>query len=136
MQRRLLITLLFVLFLARPTLAGEEPLSSILQLSNEIYRLSQEMVAHGSEGHTHEIVHQGQEMIRRTETLIKEIQSSPLPTLKEKKNALLDSLRATLKQTQEAVRLGEQGKAGPALDASRKASFRAKQSRQQLQSLR
>lgn len=94
------------------------------------------MVAHGSEGHTHEIVHHGQEMIRRTETLIKEIQSSPLPTLKEKKNALLDSLRATLKQTQEAVRLGEQGKAGPALDASRKASFRAKQSRQQLQSLR
>ena len=137
MQSRLLtILVLFVSLLIRlPALAEEDPLGSVRQLSNEIYRLSQEMVTHGNEGHTHEIVSNGQTMIQRTEALIREVESSSLPRLKEKKKPILTSLKTTLKQAKEAVRLGEQEKTGPALDAARKASFRAKQSRQLIQSL-
>lgn len=138
MQSRFLtIFILCASLLVRlPARAEEDPLGSLRQLSNEMYRLSQEMITHGSEGHAHEIVSHGREMIERTETLIREVESSSLPTLQEKKKAILASLKATLKQAQAAVRLGEQEKTGPALDASRKASFRAKQSRQQLQSLK
>ncbi len=137
MQSRLLITLLFSsLLIYPPVLVAEEDLRSIRQLSNEIYRLSQEMITHGSEGHAHEIVSYGQEMIRRTETLIHEVASSASSTLKENKEAILASLKETLDQAKEAVRLGEAKKTGPALNAARKASFRAKQSRQQLQSVK
>ncbi len=136
MQSRLFILILFVSLLIRlPVLAEEDALESVRQLSNEIYRLSEEMVTHGSEGHAHEIVSNGQEMIQRTEALIKAVESSPAPAVKEKKKALLASLKATLKQAKEAVRLGEQEKTAPALDAARKASFRAKQVRQQVQSI-
>lgn len=137
MQSRLLIRILFV-FLLIPVsaLAEEDPLRSIRQLSNEVYRLSQEMITHGSEGHAHEIVSYGQEMIRRTEALIEEVESSPSPKIKEKKKALLASLKETLNQAKKAVQLGKEEKTDLAFDAARKASFRAKQSRQQLQSLK
>jgi len=137
MQSRLFIRILFAfLLIPLPVLAGEDPLRAIRQLSNEIYRLSQEMIAHGSEGHAHEIVSYGQEMIRRTEALIQEVESSPSPKLKEKKKPILASLIETLNQAKRAVQLGEEEKNGPALDAARKASFRAKQSRQQLHALK
>jgi hypothetical protein len=137
MQSRLLIRILSVfLLMPVPLLAEEDPLRSIRQLSNEVYRLSQEMITHGSEGHAHEIVSYGQEMIRRTEALIQEIESSRSPKIKEKKKALLASLKETLSQAKKAVQLGEAEKTDLALDAARKASFRAKQSRQQLQSLK
>lgn len=138
MQSRLLIVLFLSAILLRPfpAVAEEDPLGAIRQLSNEIYRLSQEMITHGSEGHSHEIVSHGQEMIQRTETLIRDVEASPVPAVKEKKKPLLASLRATLKKAKEAVRLGEQEKVGPALDAARKASFQAKQTRQQIQAIR
>ncbi|MDC4224522.1 MAG: hypothetical protein MPW15_09905 [Candidatus Manganitrophus sp.] len=99
MQSRLFIRILLTfLLIPLPVLAEGESLRAIRQLSNEIYRLSHEMIAHGSEGHAHEIVSYGQEMIRRTETLIKEVESSPSPKLKEKKKPILASLIETLNQ--------------------------------------
>jgi hypothetical protein len=137
MQSRFLIRVLFIFFLIPlSVLAEEDPLRSMHQLSNEIYRLSQEMITHGSEGHPDEIVSYGQEMVRRAEALIEAVEASPSPKLKEKKKAILASLKATLNQAGEAIRLGEAKKTGPALDAARKASFRAKQLRQQIQSLK
>lgn len=137
MQSRLLIRILFVfLLISAPALAEEESLRSIRQLSNEIYRLSLDMITHGSEGHHHEIVSYGQEMIRRSEALLQEVESSSSPKIKEKKETILTSIKTTLNKTEEAVRLGEAEKTAPALDASRKASFRAKQLRQQIQSLK
>lgn len=138
MQSRLFTFILFPLLLltALPAVADEEPLRAIRRLSDEVYRLSQEMITHGSEGHTHEIVKYGREMIERTETLIRKVESSPPPVFNGKKEKIIASLKATLNQAKEAVRLGEAEKSGPALDASRKTSFRAKQSRQQLQSLK
>jgi hypothetical protein len=140
MQSRLLTILTIILFsfllIHPPVLVAEEELHLIRQLSNEIYRLSQEMITHGSEGHAHEIVSYGQEMVRRTEALIGEVGSNPSPKLKEKKKPILASLKETLNQAKKAVRLGEEEKTGPAIDAARKASFQAKQLRQQIQSLK
>lgn len=138
MQSRLFAFILFPLLLlaALPAAADEEPLRAIRRLSDEVYRLSQEMITHGSEGHTHEIAKYGREMIERTDALIREVESAPSPAFNGKKAKILTSLKATLNQAKEAVRLGEEEKSGPALDASRKTSFRAKQSRQQLQSLK
>lgn len=137
MQSRLLIPILLILLLIDvPARAEEESLRSVRQLTNEIYRLSLDMITHGSEGHHHEIVSYGQEMIRRSEALIQEVESSPSPKIKEKKETILTSIKATLNKAKEAVRLGEAEKTDPALDASRKASFRAKQLRQQIQSLK
>lgn len=136
MQSRLLTLILFSFLFIHPVLAQEDPLRSIRQLSNEIFRLSQEMITHGSEGHSHEIVSYGQEMIRRTEALIEEVESSPSPKLKEKKKPILALLKETLSQAKKAVRLGEEEKTGPALDAARKSSFQAKKLRQQIQSLK
>ncbi|MBI3804004.1 MAG: hypothetical protein HY282_09620 [Nitrospirae bacterium] len=136
MQNRFRFALiLFILFISFPLYAEESSPQSIRQLSNEVYRLSQEMIFHGSEGHAHEIVSHGQEMIQRTEALIKEVESNPAPEIKKRRGKLLTALKATLKETKEAVRLGEQEKTGPAVEAARKASFRAKQIRQQIQTL-
>lgn len=94
------------------------------------------MITHGKEGHAHEIVSYGQEMIRRTETLIQEVESSPSPKLKEKKKPILTALKETLSQVKKAVQLGEEEQTAPALNAARKASFQAKQLRREIQSLK
>lgn len=137
MQSPLWITLLFsFLLVPPPVLVAEEELHSIRQLSNEIYRLSQEMITHGKEGHAHEIVSYGQEMIRRTEALIQEVESSPSAKLTEKKKPILASLKEILSQAKKAVQLGEEEQTGPALNTARKASFQAKQLRREIQLLK
>ncbi len=136
MQSRRFSIILFIPLLLLAPVADESPLRVIRQTSDEVYRLSQEMITHGSEGHTDEIVKYGRQMIERTEALIHEVQSAPPPVFKGEKEKIIALLKETLNKAKEAVRLGEKEKTGPALDASRKASFRAKQSRQQLRSLK
>lgn len=134
-NRRRAIVALLILLAPLSIGAQERPPLSIRQLSNEVYRLSQEMITHGSEGHAHEIASYGEEMIGRTEALLQQIESSASPEVKKKKGKIVPLLKETLKRAKEAVRLAEQEKAGPALDASRKASFRAKQAREQIQTI-
>ncbi|MFY9270958.1 MAG: hypothetical protein WAO55_14540 [Candidatus Manganitrophaceae bacterium] len=114
----------------------EASLRPLHQLADEVYRLSQEMITHGSEGHADEIVGYGRDLIQRIEPLIQQVESHPSSKLKQKKKTIVASLKATLQAAEKAVDLGEQKKIGPALDAARKTSFRAKLSRQQLRAIR
>jgi len=135
MQRRTIqFSLLAMLLLLPLPVRGDsqDPFLPIRQLSDEIYRLSQEMIHHGSEGHADEVVKYGKKMIDRTEKLIAKIESNESPQLQKEKSKLLSSLKTTLERTREAVRLGEGGKTTEAFEASRRASFQAKIPRQQI----
>jgi hypothetical protein len=140
MQRRTIHFLLLVVLFLLPRVAhgdSQDPFLPIRQLSDEVYRLSQEMIHHGSEGHANEVVKYGKMMIDRTEKLIEKIESNESPHLQKKQKAkLLSSLKTTLKETREVVRLGEEGKITEAFEASRRASFQAKRSRQQIHAIR
>ncbi len=116
--------------------AAEDPIDPIRQLANQVYRSSQDMVMHGSDGHTHEIVLYGKKMVERTEILLEQVEAANPATLKQGKEGLIDSIKETLEKAKEAVKLGEQGNGQMALIAARKASFRAKQTRQRLHAIR
>ena len=134
---RLIILFIFYFFLlSLPAQAGEDPLKSIRQLANRIYITSEDMVFHGAEGHADEIVGYGKKMIERAEVLLGEVETSEAPQLEKKKGKLIATIKAMLKKAKEAVSLGEQNKVRAAMTAARKASFRAKQTRQRLQMIR
>ncbi len=114
--------------------AKEDPIQSTRKRSNEIYRLSQEMVHHGGEGHTHEIVLYGEKAVEQIKALILEVQSSNMPQIKAKKETL-DSLKLTLERINKAIQLGKAGDAHAAYEAARGASFQAKKMRQQIQAI-
>lgn len=143
MQRRRLLFLLslpwvlsgLAAWAAGDPLRVEDPLRSIRQLSDEVYRISQEMVEHGADGHTDEIGLYAGKMTAKTESLIQAIESSADPKLKPLKKKILVPLKNALKKAKEAARLSGQNKALPALDAARKASFQAKRSRQEIQKI-
>ena len=118
-----------------PARSADDPLRGLRQLSNDIYRLSQDMVFHGSEGHAEEIVTYGEKVIERADKMMKEIDAHPPQKAKEK-GEWLTSLKSIRQKATEAVALARQSKTDAAVSASRKASFQAKQLRQQLQAMK
>lgn len=128
----------FLLLLAHPAQAEspEDPLRTIRHLANQIYKSAQDMVEHGSEGHMGEIIEYGNKVLERSETLLEAIEISRASSLKKKKKKLIASITGTLKMAQKAITFSEEKKLRLAIAAARKTSFRAKQTRQQLQMLR
>jgi len=129
MQKIIILSILF--FPLATSSAGEA--QSIRGLSNEIYRLSEEMVHHGGEGHTDEIIQYGEKMVERIERLINRIQL--IDRLKRQKKEIVASLILTRNTTHEAIRLGRNGDAKAAYQAARLASSQARKSRQKIDSL-
>ena len=122
MQKPLFLLILSLHLFSAAVCAAEDPLRPIRRQFDEVYRLSQEMVEHGSHGHPKEIVRYGKELIERAEKLTDEIEIDASPELKDIKEKILSSLEETIFKTREAVRWGEQKAKGPALEAARKAS--------------
>lgn len=138
MQKYLLpLTLsLFLLNLPQGALASEDALGSIRQLANLIYRSSQDMVTHGSDGHVWEIALYGKKMVQRTEILLEKVESTDASNFKKKKGKIIASIKGTLIKAREALEFAEQEKGKLALTAARKASFQAKRLRQRLLMIR
>ncbi len=130
-----LILSIFLIFSLAPAGSADDPLRELRQLSNEIYRYSQDMIFHGSEGHADEIVRYGKKMIERAEKLTKEVDARPPSKTKEGREKMKRTLKNILQKGNEAVRLAAQSHTADAVAAARKASFQAKQLRQQLQTL-
>jgi predicted translin family RNA/ssDNA-binding protein len=126
---------IYLIFAAAPARSADDSLRALRQLSNEIYRYSQDMIFHGSEGHADEIVSYGKKMIERAEKLMKEVDAHPPMKTKKEKEKMIASLKGIVQKANEAVTLAEQRKTDAAIAASRKASFQAKQLRQQFQAL-
>lgn len=129
---------LFVLFASSPAQAEspKDPLRPIRQLANQIYKSAQDMVVHGAEGHLGEIVEYGTKVIERSELLLEAIETSPSLSLKKKKKKLSASIKGTLNMAKKAIAFSEENNLRLAMAASRKTSFRAKQTRQRLHMLR
>lgn len=121
MQRLLSLILIFILSGATHALGGD----NLLQTANQIVRLSEEMVFHGSEGHVHEIVDYGEKIISKIDILSRDIKKLKQPQLQK-------SLMATRKTTEEAIKLGRQGNLLASLASAKSASFHAKKVRQAL----
>jgi len=134
----ILPALFFILCLSQPVQAEspEDPLRPIRHLANQIYKSAQDMVEHGSEGHIGEIIEYATKVIERSELLLEAIETSRASVLKKKKKKLIASIRGTRDMAQKAITFSEERKLRLAIAASRKTSFRAKQTRQQLQMLR
>lgn len=130
-----LILLIFFILWTPPAFTDDDSLRSIQQLANDIYRIAQDMVEHGSDGHTEEIVSYGKKILKRAPTLLEKIDSNDSPKMKNKKK-IIDLIKEMIERTEAAVRLGEKNKQRSALASAEKASFRAKQTRQRLQALK
>ena len=127
MQR--LIPLILIFMLGGTTYAlGDD---NLLQTANQIYHLSEEMVFHGSEGHAHEIIDNGEKMIIEIDRLTRDMKNMKL--LHRKK--LQEEIRATRKITESAIKFGKQGNLLAALASAKSASFQAKKVRQALRLL-
>jgi hypothetical protein len=121
MQR--LIPLILIFMLGGTTYAlGDD---NLLQTANQIYHLSEEMVFHGSEGHAHEIIDNGEKMIIEIDRLSRDMKKMGSPQLQK-------SLMATRKITESAIKFGKQGNLLAALASAKSASFQAKKVRQAL----
>jgi len=134
-----LISVFFVIFLVSlPAQAqsSEDSLRPIRHLANQIYKSAQDMVVHGAEGHLGEIVEFGNKVIERSEVLLEAIEKSRAASLKKKKKKLSASIKGTLKMAKKAIAFSEEKNLRLAMAASRKTSFRAKQTRQRLHALR
>ena len=127
---------LFLFILPQRALTSEDPLGQIRQLANLIYRSSQDMVTHGSDGHLWEIVLYGEKMLQRTEILLEKVESTDAANFKKKKGKIIASIKGTLRKTKEALEFAEQENGELALTAARKASFQAKRLRQRLLMIR
>ncbi len=134
--RILIIAALYIHFIPVAGKAAEDPIPTITQLADQVYRSSQDMVMHGSEGHTWEIVLYGNKMVQRAEILLKKVEETDPAVFNQKKGKIIASIKKTLERAKMAVELGEQDKGRMALTAARKASFRAKQTRQRLHAFR
>ncbi|HIE66063.1 MAG: hypothetical protein ABGX83_00765 [Nitrospira sp.] len=137
MQKRLPPLILLIVFLlwTPVILAADGSLKSIQKQVNEIYRIAQDMVEHGSDGHTDEIVSYGRKILERAAVLLEGIKSHTSPEIKNKEN-IIDLLREMTEKTEAAVRFGEKHKRRSALASAEKASFRAKKLRQRLLALK
>jgi hypothetical protein len=131
MRKMQKIIILFILLSPFTAFAAGEG-QSLRGIADEIYRLSEEMVHHGGEGHTDEIVQYGEKMVERIAVLIKRIQG--IDQLKGSRQEIIVSLTLTRDKTEEAIRLGKKN-LELAYQAARKASFQAKKSRQKIHAL-
>lgn len=98
------IIILFILLSPFTAFAAGEG-QSLRGIADEIYRLSEEMVHHGGEGHTDEIVQYGEKMVERITVLIKRIQG--IDQLKGSSKEMIASLTLTRDKTEEAIRSGK-----------------------------
>jgi hypothetical protein len=136
MQKIILSALLLVLlFSSGDASEKEEAIQSIQKRSNEIVRLFQEMVHHGGEGHTDEIVLYGEKAVEQIKTLTLQVQSDHTLKINKAKKGVIASLELTLKKTNKAIQLGKADDAPAAYEAARAASFQAKKTRQQIHAL-
>ena len=129
------VLMLVALFLSGNAIAKEDPIQSIRKRSNEVYRLSQEMVHHGGEGHTDEIVLYGEKAIEQIKTLILDVQSGDTPQINKVKKEMIVSLKLTLEKINKAIQLGKAGDAKLAYEAARAASFQAKKTREHIHAI-
>ncbi len=117
-MQRLSLILLFILYGATSAIGSNH----LFQGANQMVRLSEEMVFHGSEGHLHEIADYGEKMIIEIDKIA--------PALKNKKE-LQKSIKTMRDKTESAIKLGKQG--NPAsLTSAKAALFHAKKLRQAL----
>jgi len=135
-HRQILITLVFFSFLASTAYAAKDSFQVLFLLGNQIFRSAQEMVTHGGDGHTDEIVLYGKKVLKRSKTLLKAIESADPARFKKKKVKIVTALKATIQHAEEAVALGRENKHTVALDAAIKSQFHARRMRQNLQSIR
>jgi predicted translin family RNA/ssDNA-binding protein len=101
---------------------------NLLQTTNQIVHLSEEMVFHGSEGHLHEIVDYGEKIIIEINQITRALKNSKRPNQKE----LQKTVRETRDKTASAIRAGRQGNLSASLSFAKSASFQAKKIRQAL----
>ncbi len=135
-HRQILITLVFFSFLVNTAHAAKDSFQVIFLLGNQIFRSVQEMVTHGGDGHTDEIVLYGKKVLKRSKTLLKAIESADPARFKKKKAKIVTALKATIQHAEKAIVLGQENKHAVALDAAIKSQFHAKKMRQNLQSIR
>lgn len=128
--------LLFVGPLSISARAAEDAFQPVRHLANLVYISAKDMVVHGDEGHVDEIVSYGHKMIERAEALLEAVEALDVKTIETKKGKLIASVKGTLEMARKAVRFGRENNLKLALAAARKASFRAKQTRQRLQMIR
>ena len=130
MQKRII---LFILLFSPFTAFAAGEGQSLRGLADEIYRLAQEMVHHGGEGHTDEVVQYGEKIVARIETATQKIRSSALD--KKAKEASLLSLKSIRNKVDEAIRAGRHDQAKAALSAAKDTLLQAKKFRQAIQAL-
>jgi len=132
---------LFLLFISLlspriPARAGDDSLETLHLLSDETLRFAQQMVEHGSEGHTSEIVLYGDRMLLKVSQWIQVVQASSSPEIKRQRKAFLVSLKAIQGFAQDAVRLGKENQGGLAVEAARQSVSRARQARRKVYALK
>jgi hypothetical protein len=93
----------------------------IARQSDEMIRLAEQMIEHGREGHTDEIVKYGKEMLRSTQILVKQVRAE-----RGEKDPALPHLSKVVSTGRRAVKEGEAGRLSPALDAARQALHHAR----------
>lgn len=116
--------------------ASADTLRPIQHLANQVYLSAQDMVVHGDEGHIHEIIEYGLRMIALSEELLATLETADPKMFKGNKKKMIASVQGTLDMAKKAVAFSEENNKRLALAAARKASFRAKQTRQSLQMIR
>lgn len=134
--RQVFITLIFLSLFATTTHASKDSFQVVFLLGNQIFRSAQEMVTHGGDGHTDEIVLYGKKLLKRAKPLLKAIESADSVRFKNKKVKIVASLKSTILHAENAVALGRKNKHTIALDAAIKTAFHAKKMRQGLLSIR
>lgn len=129
---------IFFFFATVPAFSAEveDPLKSIRQLAGEVYKVAEDMLFHGSEGHMDEIVSYGESMTAKAETLLEKIEALESPRIKGKKKRIVTAIKDTIQMGRIAMELAKRGKSRSAVRAASKVSFRAKKVRQRLQMIR
>jgi hypothetical protein len=137
MQKRTapFILVIFIILWTPAAFAVDDSLRSIQKLTNEIYRIAQDMVEHGSDGHTEEIVSYGKKILKRAPTLLEKLTSQTSPKMKNKEK-IIDLIKEMIEKTESAVHFGEKNKQRSALTSAEKASFHAKKLRQRVLALK
>lgn len=135
-RRQVFIALIFFSFISTTAQAGKDSFQVVFLLGNQVFRSAQEMVSHGGDGHTDEIVLYGKKVIKRAKPLLKAVESADPARFKDKKVKIVAALKATIQHAEEAIVLGRENKHAVALDAAIKTAFHAKKMRQGLLSIR
>ncbi|MEK7286153.1 MAG: hypothetical protein AAB035_02510 [Nitrospirota bacterium] len=120
----------FVLFLILIPIAMAHGNDDPLQTANIVYRLSEEMILHGSEGHAHEIITFGEKMIEELDHLPNLLHQRKIGNQKK----VLKQIKEIRKRAEEAVFFSKKRSLQPALKSARLASFHAKKLRDDLRS--